>query len=196
MGLGIPFFSLNGLYANLGGSVTEFGPFDTFFVNPSMTWVKGKHTLKFGFDYHRFTSDFEIGWGPGGAFTYRRTYSGNPLADLLLGYPFSVTQTVYQNNNDQTLFVAPEFSAFVQDEYRITPHLPSRHAAHSNFYLPRPLGPVASNGMESIQTFLAPLTVAAVTAYKVLRCGPLMATLTRPRRTGMLPRCLPSLSNT
>ena len=118
-----PFFSLNGLYANLGGSVTEFGPFDTFFVNPSMTWVKGKHTVKFGFDYHRFTSDFEIGWGPGGAFTYRGTYSGNPLADLLLGYPFSVTQTVYQNNDDQALLVAPEFGAFVQDEYRITPHL-------------------------------------------------------------------------
>lgn len=27
--------------------------------------------------------------------------------------------------------------------------------AHCNFNLPRPLGPVASNGMESIQTFLA-----------------------------------------
>jgi hypothetical protein len=33
-------------------------------------------------------------------------------------------------------------------------------------------------------------------AEKVLRCGPLMATLTMPRRAGMLPRCLPSLSNT
>ena len=60
-----PSFSLNSVYANLGGSTTQFGPFDTFFLNPSMTWVKGKHTVKFGMDFHRFTSDYEIGWGSG-----------------------------------------------------------------------------------------------------------------------------------
>ena len=58
-------------------------------------------------------------------------------------------------------------------------------------YLPRPFGAEVSSGRLSIQTFLVPFTLAAVTAYRVL---PLMVTLTRPRLAGIVPRCLPSLS--
>src|SRR5262249_44542993 len=49
--------------------------------------------------------------------------TGNPLADLLLGLPFSASKTVLQNNDAQFLFISNQTAGFFQDDWRLTPRL-------------------------------------------------------------------------
>jgi hypothetical protein len=95
----MPSVSLNSVYSSLGGAAnqTEPGPFDTTFIDPTLTWIKGKHTLKAGWDYHHFFTYFGNGEGPRGTFTFNGTWTGNPLGDLLLGLPYQATKTVISN---------------------------------------------------------------------------------------------------
>lgn len=141
----MPSVSLNSAYSSLGGSANqrEPGPFDTTFVDPTLTWVKGKHTLKFGYDFHHFFTNFGNGQGPRGTFTFNGTWTssagngvstpsttqpsspGNPLADLILGFPYQATKTVIANmpNNGIFLMDMRSMAGFFQDDYRITPKL-------------------------------------------------------------------------
>ena len=45
---GFPLFNMSGAYSNLGPptSFPQKGPFDTYFLAPTFTWVRGKHALK------------------------------------------------------------------------------------------------------------------------------------------------------
>lgn len=123
----MPSVSFSSTYASLGGASnqTEPGPFDTSFVDPTVTWVKGKHTFKFGGDFHHFFTNFGNGQGPRGTFTFNGEWTGNPLADLLFGYPYQATKTVITNQPNSALFLMSMNSAagFVQDDYRITSKL-------------------------------------------------------------------------
>jgi hypothetical protein len=137
----MPGVSLNSTYSSLGGAAnqTEPGPFDTTFVDPTVTWVKGRHTLKFGYDFHHFFTDFGNGEGPRGTFTFNGkwtsgtyvdpvsgntlTSSGNPLADLLLGLPYQATKTVIaiMPNNGHFLMDMYSNAGFIQDDFKVTP---------------------------------------------------------------------------
>jgi hypothetical protein len=123
----MPSISFSSTYAGLGGASnqTEPGPFDTTFVDPTVTWVKGKHTFKFGGDFHHFFTNFGNGQGPRGTFTFNGGWTGNPLADLLFGYPYQATKTVIANQPNSALFLMTMDSAagFAQDDYRISSKL-------------------------------------------------------------------------
>jgi hypothetical protein len=123
----LPAISLNSVYSSLGGtaSQTEPGPEDTTTFDPTITWVKGQHTLKFGAEYRHFYMDFANGQGPRGTFTFNGQWTGNPLADMLLGLPYQATKTVISNMPNDGIFFETinAASAFVQDDYRVTPHL-------------------------------------------------------------------------
>ncbi len=123
----MPSVSFSSTYASLGGASnqTEPGPFDTTFVDPTVTWVKGKHTLKIGGDFHHFFTNFGNGQGPRGTFTFNGEWTGNPLADLLFGYPYQATKTIIANQPNSALFLMTMNSAegFVQDDYRISSKL-------------------------------------------------------------------------
>ena len=120
----MPSVSFSSTYASLGGASnqTEPGPFDTTFVDPTVTFVRGKHTFKFGGDFHHFFTNFGNGQGPRGTFTFNGEWTGNPLADLLFGYPYQATKTVIANQPNSALFLMSMNSAagFAQDDYRIS----------------------------------------------------------------------------
>jgi hypothetical protein len=120
-----PSVSLNGVYSSIGGGNDQYGPFDTTFYDPTVTWIKGKHTIKAGWDYHHFFDSFEIGLGPRGSFTFNGKWSGNPLADLLLGLPYQASKTIIANQpNDERQFLdINQTAAFVQDDFRVTSRL-------------------------------------------------------------------------
>jgi len=123
----MPGVSLNSVYSSLGGASnqTEPGPFDTTFVDPTVTWIKGSHTLKAGYDFHHFFTDFGNGEGPRGTFTFNGKWSGNPLADLLLGLPYQATKTVIaiMPNNGHFLMDMYSSAGFIQDDYRVSKKL-------------------------------------------------------------------------
>ncbi|PYR27222.1 MAG: hypothetical protein DMF98_06575 [Acidobacteria bacterium] len=86
---GFPLLNLGGVYENLGSATNlpQKGPFDTVSASTTITWVRRDQTLKFGGDYKYFQSDFIFDSAARGSFSFTGRFSGNPLADLLLGYP-------------------------------------------------------------------------------------------------------------
>ncbi|MBX7221547.1 MAG: TonB-dependent receptor [Blastocatellia bacterium] len=89
-----------------------------------VTWTKGKHTVKGGVDFRRYRSAdvpiFSIGGEDFGTFSFDGRFTGNAYADFLLGLP----------NRSTRLTLPPDYkghghevSAFVQDDWRLTPRL-------------------------------------------------------------------------
>ena len=95
----------------------------------TLSWTKGKHTLKFGFRYiHEMASPF-TNTTTRGQFTFNDNFTNNPqspsgtgsgLAALLFGFPNSGSrnylQTPYYVGNG-------EWAGFFQDDWKVTPRL-------------------------------------------------------------------------
>lgn len=89
----------------------------------NLTWIKGKHTAKFGIDWrtvsysrvNTFGADDEFG-----SLTFRGNFSGNAFADLLLGLPTTNLVFTIGPPIDQ---VSQHFAAYGQDEWRISKRL-------------------------------------------------------------------------
>jgi hypothetical protein len=85
-----------------------------------ISYTHGKHAIKFGFELVHVTNAFLSGTSAMGTFSFVGTYSGNGMADFLLGLPDNVTRADALN-----LWGAHgNFSGYyVQDNYRITQNL-------------------------------------------------------------------------
>ncbi len=92
----------------------------------NVTWIKGKHTLKFGGDIQRIQSTLTNSQDdPRGIFNFNGNYtsnqgaagSGNPFASFLLGDPNYVARD-FVNTVPAVRMTFAGF--FVQDDYRIT----------------------------------------------------------------------------
>jgi hypothetical protein len=94
----------------------------------TLTWTKGKHTLKFGADYRRlhstmgaaFYNDLEGSYTFNGSVMSALLGNGaaTPLAGFLLGYPDNSTiATTLQPNVNAT---AQHYALFAQDDYKVT----------------------------------------------------------------------------
>ena len=96
----------------------------------NVTWVKGKHSLRLGFEYSRQTfnqlgNQFSRGQFSSGPYTTANNASGKPvggdaLADFLLGNLAQSTVAVAVANAN---YVRNVESAYVDDTYKITPKL-------------------------------------------------------------------------
>ena len=121
-----------GVYSNY----TSFGPLQyqnsslgqqAWTLNDNLTWVRGKHTLKFGGLYQKNNLWTNSGYGYNIGFDHSLTsdpvtgLGGDGLATFLLGTvgqggaSTGVQYAPYQSNND--------YSLFAQDEYRVKPNL-------------------------------------------------------------------------
>jgi outer membrane receptor protein involved in Fe transport len=106
----------------------------------ALTWTKGRHNAKFGYEYRRLNSHpnfslfpvpYEYIGGAGDAQTSDPTYSfydpfayyyngGSEIADLLLGLPYVVDQGLQLTNSSTQ---ANEDSFYLQDFWQLTPKL-------------------------------------------------------------------------
>ncbi|MGH9469014.1 MAG: TonB-dependent receptor [Terriglobia bacterium] len=115
-----PAFSVSGLTSP--GSVPNFAGISTSFeFTDSLSWVRGSHSMKFGFDAIR---DREIGFFYGGnvygTYSFTGAFSGSPYADFLLGIPQSTSNTIPTPISHQ---FSTWWSAYAQDQYKITRNL-------------------------------------------------------------------------
>jgi len=94
----------------------------------TLTWTKGKHTMKFGADYRRlhstmgaaFYNDLEGSYTFNGSVMSALLGSGSatPLASFLLGYPDNSTiATTLQPNVNAT---AQHYATFAQDDFKVS----------------------------------------------------------------------------
>ncbi len=118
---GIPVFQISGF-----GNVGECNdcPFvnwnTTFQVNDNFSWNIGKHSLKFGGEFRRLRYNQIGAVVPRGRFSWNGQYTGEPMADMLLGV---MSNTEGQVGAPIASFRQSFYAFYLQDTWKVTPKL-------------------------------------------------------------------------
>ena len=113
----------------------------TYQYEAILTWLKNRHSLKFGFDIREYRVKFGIAQNPvisansnftgGPNPTNAASLSGNGVADLLLG------AATYTSGYAPVLYAQhPYYALFAQDEFHLTPKLTLTYGLRYNLELP------------------------------------------------------------
>ncbi len=114
----------------------------TISFSETLSWIHGKHNLRFGGDYRRVHRDFLAGSNATGTFTFSGLFtedaSGNPatgssLADLLLGLP---QETTLNSAIAKSYLRDNAFDVYAQDDWRILPQLTLNYGVRYEFFAP------------------------------------------------------------
>ena len=122
-----PEAQITGFAITGGGNPSRQGS-GTLQLIDNLTWTKGTHTFKFGFDFRRMTDhdDNVFGSYRSGLYTFNGTSTiggtvGDPFTQFLLGYPdYTILATVTNPNMDGLGY---SYAWFAQDDWKVTPHL-------------------------------------------------------------------------
>lgn len=116
----LPRFTLSG-YTQMGHSQQTFHQWtNTYVLSDTLSWVKGKHTISMGGDIRDNRSPQETTNGTNPRLTMTGLFTGNSVADYLLGA--YQTATVYDTTGNSD-FRYGFYAAFLQDDYKITKRL-------------------------------------------------------------------------
>ncbi len=98
-------------------------------ISDTMTWVNGRHTLNFGANYRRWWLQRDLATGFLGNYAFNVGFTGNVVADMLLGYysgvgifqpaAFSVPGAAGNPREFNFMYFAPYF----QDDWRVNSQL-------------------------------------------------------------------------
>lgn len=118
---GAPRVAITGFGGIGGGTNQPQGRAEnTYHYVGTMTYVKGTHTFKMGGDYFRFLfNSFNTSTGRG-SFSFDGRYTGNSVADLLIGLPFQASRALGEPFHNAVLVSS---GAYFQDDWKITPRL-------------------------------------------------------------------------
>jgi outer membrane receptor protein involved in Fe transport len=98
-------------------------------LSDSVSWTRGAHTIKTGFDWIHFQLNYQQNELARGSYTYTGAFTsadgtpgptGDALADFLLGFP---QDTSRNEGNTQAYLRQNSFGGFVQDDWRVSPRL-------------------------------------------------------------------------
>jgi hypothetical protein len=89
-------------------------------VRDDVSWTKGKHNLKFGGQFMRYSKNQDIFGDTQGDYYFSGTYTGSPIADFLLGYAKSYSQLDLE---DRTHTRTSTGSFYINDNWRVTNRL-------------------------------------------------------------------------
>ena len=127
--LGMPEIDFGGVFDNLGAtafSVPRGRTSQSYQILDNFTWLKGRHTVKFGGEYRRaaissFNDNLERGgivFGTGNGLD-----NNNAGTDVLAAYfAGAVSFTLADQGNTQRTTYNNGLSFFAQDDFRIAPH--------------------------------------------------------------------------
>ena len=94
-----------------------------FEFNDNLTWVKGRHTFKFGFDAKSIRAMSPLGFFGAdnyGTFGFGNTFTGIDFGDFLLGLPTQSDLDSVSRDNDGR---SRHWTWFAQDSFRFSPRL-------------------------------------------------------------------------
>jgi hypothetical protein len=164
-GAGYPRMTITG-YFNLG--FTSNGPQprkdQTYQITDNFSWIKGKHSFKFGYDGRRFQVWNPFGARNNGSFSFSNSakYStGDPGLNFLLGIP-----TSYNQSSGQVIIAqAYEHYIYAQDQWRIKDNLTITYGA--GYQIDTPISEYQNKGLSRAcfipgqQSTVFPVGVAA-----------------------------------
>jgi len=79
------------------------------------TWIRGSHSMKFGVDVRKEHMFIAFVNRPNGDFTFTGAFTGNALADFMLGLPAQFRRTTANASQDGTGW---SYAGYAQDEFR------------------------------------------------------------------------------
>ena len=94
-----------------------------------ISYLNGKHSMKFGLSYNRYTKNQQLFGNPGGAYAFNNetggtyqglSYSGDPFMDMVLGISGSFSQA---QDLPVRHYVNETTSAYANDNWKVTPRL-------------------------------------------------------------------------
>jgi carboxypeptidase family protein/TonB-dependent receptor-like protein len=100
----------------------------------SFTYIKGKHSFKMGVDLRRRMHGFLQTQSGHGDLSFTGQFTGNSLADLLLGYPYAAAETGQKGLFGMRWW---EFATYFMDDYRVTPKLTLNLGVRYDIYTPQ-----------------------------------------------------------
>lgn len=118
---GAPALTVAG-YAGLGGGANQpqgRGENTHQYVG-AMTWIHGSHSTKWGGDYFTFPYNSFLTSNGRGSFQFDGRFTGNSVADLLLGIPFRGDRTLGEPFHNS---VVNSTGFYFQDDWKVTPKL-------------------------------------------------------------------------
>jgi hypothetical protein len=121
LAVGLPSIAISG-FPGLGDPQQPFVQRnnDVYQFTDDFSWLRGKHSLKFGLDVRQEHMFIAFINRPNGDYTFSGAISGSALGDFLLGYPAQFRATTQQGIQDGKGWT---YAGYVQDEFRYSSRL-------------------------------------------------------------------------
>ena len=117
---GRPGFTMTGFSGNGEGGITQGATENIYSVSNATSWVKNAHNVRFGIQMQFRSYEQLTEVPPRGGFTFNGQFTGNPVADFLLGYCSTCTGAF---GSSRSLYHSPTFAPFVDDNWQVNSKL-------------------------------------------------------------------------
>jgi Carboxypeptidase regulatory-like domain/TonB dependent receptor-like, beta-barrel/TonB-dependent Receptor Plug Domain len=117
---GRPNFTMTGFSAQGEGTITQGATENIVSVSNATSWVKGGHNIRFGLQaqFRKYDQLTEV--PPRSTLTFNGQFTGNPVADFLLGYCSTCTGAFGSSRSN---YKSPTFAPFFDDNWQISPKM-------------------------------------------------------------------------
>jgi len=137
---GLPSIGIVGYYTGMLGSLgpptpnSQFNKANVFQFVDHITWTRGRHTVKTGADIRKVQNYLASGIIVNGTFNFQGLYTGNALADYVVGMPLVVIAGAGVGVADNR---STQWAGFVQDDIRVTPNLTLNIGMRYEYFQPQ-----------------------------------------------------------
>ena len=105
----------------------------TISISETLSWIRGKHYLRFGGDYRRVHHDFLGGSNSTGTFYFTGSYTGSALGDFLLGH---AQETTIDAAVTKSYLRENVFDLFAMDDWRARSNVTLNYGVRYEFFAP------------------------------------------------------------